>query len=418
MPRGYPRGPGVLSTAAAAAALVVSGLAATALLSPGGTIESAPVDLGDHFTAAQLDRADDFRGPQRALGLAALAAQVALLALFASGRPGAIRRGLERCGQRPVALGAVAAGLLYLAVAAVATPFALIAHERASDFGLSTQTGWSWAADRATAAGISAVIAGLLGAAALALMGRAGRRWWLPAAPLLAAVAVVFTWIVPVTLAPVFNDFEPLPPGPARADAEGLAERAGVDVGEVLRVDASRRTTGINAYVDGVGPTKRVVLFDTLIDELDRDERRSVIAHELAHAEGRDIPRGLLWLALVAPAALALVSGLTAVTGARAGFQLGVPGILPAFGLALIVVSVATNALGNGLSREVEARADAFALELTDDPQALIEVQRRLDLSNLGDPDPPGLHHAIFGTHPTTAERIGYAIAWRRGARP
>ena len=119
------------------------------------------------------------------------------------------------------------------------------------------------------------------------------RRWWLPAvgglgrcsAPLLAALA-------PVVLDPMFNDFTPLPEGETRSDVLDLARAAGVKVGEVYSVDASRRTTAANAYVAGLGPTKRVVLFDTLLDRYSRDEIRVVVAHELGHVRHRDVPRG------------------------------------------------------------------------------------------------------------------------------
>ena len=95
-------------------------------------------------------------------------------------------------------------------------------------------------------------------------------------------------------------------PGPAagrtRADVEQLARRAGVDVGEVLVVDASRRTTAANAYVDGLGHTKRVVLYDTLLERFTPEQVRLVVAHELGHVKHRDLARGMLWVAIVAPA--------------------------------------------------------------------------------------------------------------------
>jgi STE24 endopeptidase len=185
-------------------------------------------------------------------------------------------------------------------------------------------------------------------------------------------------------------------------------------------VDASRRTTGINAYVGGLGPTKRVVLYDNLLEGLDRGERRSVIAHELGHAERGDVPRGLLWLALVTPLALLGASQLAAALSRRHPDRLGEPAALPALALALAVVSFAIGVVGNQLSRRVEARADTRALELTDDSEALVRLQRELALANVSDPSPPGIYSFLFGTHPTTMERIGEALAWQQpgGDRP
>src|SRR4029453_814406 len=121
------------------------------------------------------------------------------------------------------------------------------------------------------------------------------RRWWIGGAVGVVGIAALFTYVAPVVLDPVFNKFEPLEQGPLRSDVLELADRSGVDVGEVYRVDASRRTTGVNAYVNGIGHTKRVVLYDNLIDRFSRDQIDSIVAHELGHVHHRDVPRGLLW---------------------------------------------------------------------------------------------------------------------------
>src|SRR5205085_6559223 len=124
-------------------------------------------------------------------------------------------------------------------------------------------------------------------------------------------VGTIFTALAPVVLDPVFNDFTPLPEGETRSDVLDLAYAAGVRVGEVYSVDASRRTTAANAYVTGLGPTKRVVLFDTLLDRYSRDEVRLVVAHELAHVRHRDVQRSVLYAAIVAPAAALAVQRLS-----------------------------------------------------------------------------------------------------------
>ena len=130
---------------------------------------------------------------------------------------------------------------------------------------------------------------------------RFGRDWWAPGAAAVAGFAVVFTYLGPVVLDPMFNQFTALPAGETREDVLDLARRAGVEVGEVYEVDASRRTTAANAYVTGLGHTKRVVLYDTLLKEFTPAETRLVVAHELGHVRHKDVPGGLLWLALVAP---------------------------------------------------------------------------------------------------------------------
>jgi STE24 endopeptidase len=126
----------------------------------------------------------------------------------------------------------------------------------------------------------------------------------------------------------------------------------------------------------------------------------------------RDVPRGLLWLAIVAPAGTLLVR-LVAERLNR-DESLGLPAALPALALSATIVSFALSTGSNVLSRDVERRADAFALELTNDPAAFIELQRSLSQTNLADPDPPRLYQELFGTHPTTMERIGMGLAWAR----
>jgi STE24 endopeptidase len=216
---------------------------------------------------------------------------------------------------------------------------------------------------------------------------------------------------------PLFNRFERLPDGRLRSQVLDLAKRSDVDVGEVYRVDASRRTTGVNAYVNGIGHTKRVVLYDNLIDKFARDQVDSVVAHELAHVRHRDVPRGLLWLAIVAPAAVLLVQRLTeriagpdAGLGARRGpaNALALPAVALSVGIAQFGLGIASNAL----SRPVERSADAYALNLTSDPAAFIAVERRLAVDNVAEPDPPKLLSILFGTHPTTIDRIGAALTW------
>jgi STE24 endopeptidase len=403
--------------ATAVAALCVAEAAAW-LLRPRELVEPIPVAEEDYFTPEEIERAHDFRSGQRLLFVGAIAAQGVLLVALVAGRPVPVRRALEGVSARPVLGGAAAAGGLYVLLSAVDLPFAVAAHERSRDVGLSTQGLGAWSLDWGKATLIGAAIAAAAGTAALALMRRLGRRWWIPGSAAFVALAAVFVWIAPVTLAPLFNDFERLEPGTARSDTLDLGRRAGVDIGEVYRVDASRRGTGINAYVGGLGPTKRVVLYDTLLEDLDRGERRSVIAHELGHVSGNDIPRGLAWLALASPLALLFAGRLAESLGGRGGAQPGRPAFLPAFALALAITSFGIGVIGNRLSRDVEARADTFALELTDDPRALIDLQRRLAETNVSEPDPPDALHFLLGTHPTAMERIGAALAWRRGERP
>jgi STE24 endopeptidase len=399
---GRSRLPVAIAVAVAAAAV------ATLLLRPrSGLIEPAPIDLKQYFTAAQLQRAEDFRSLQRVLGLAGLGVGIGALGVLVWRPP---RRLLGRLEPRPLLGGAAVGAGISLVLVVVALPLRAWMRQRSLDVGLSTQSWPDWAVDVVKGAGIGAVTAAIGGLVAVALVRRFPRTWWAPAAVLVVAYGVVTIWLYPIVIDPVFNKFEKLPNGQLRSDVLQLADRAGVDVGEVYRVDASRRTSAANAYVVGLGHSKRVVLYDNLIDGFPRGEVRVVVAHELGHQKHNDLLRGLAWLALVAPAGTFLVQALAERLGRR---ELGTPAGLPAIALAVALVGLGLGIASNALSRPVEASADSFALDLTHDPTDFVRFERRISLLNISDPDPPWLFHTLFGTHPTDKQRIGFGKAFR-----
>ncbi len=400
---------------------VVAAGAATLLLRPrGGLIEPAAVNATAYFSPAELERAADFRDLQRVLGLVGIALSGLTVAVIALWPPRPLRAAIERAGRRPLlGAAALAAGISVL-VAVVELPLSIWRHERAVEFDLATQSLGAWLVDVAKATAVGAVYAAIAGLLAMALIRRFPRNWWAPGAGLVVVAAAAMLYLQPIVVDPLFNRFDPLERGALRSEVIELADRAGVDVGEVYRVDASRRTNAINAYVGGLGHTKRVVLYDNLIDEYPPAQVRAVVAHELAHVKYRDVPHGLLWVALVAPAGMFLVQRLSErfARGALDGPPKPGPAALPAVVLAFALVSFALTCAGSFQSRQVEARADAFALELTDDPVASIELARSLAIRNVGDPDPPWLFRTLFSTHPSTVERIGYGVAFEEGREP
>jgi len=395
--------------AAIVAAVVVAELAVVLLRPRSGVIEPAPVRSESYFSASELERARDYRRPQLAIYGGILTVELGLLALLVA-RPPARLRGPFR---RPVLAGAAAGAALSLAVSAAILPLQIISREQAKDVGLVTQSWQGYARDKSISWGIGGVLAGLGAATAVGLIRRYPRGWWIPGSAIVVAFGVISIYAGPVVLDPLFNTFRPLPAGQTRGDVLELAERAGVDIGEVYSVDASRRSTAANAYVAGLGKTKRVVLYDTLLENFERDEVRLVVAHELAHVHHRDVPNGLLYLAIVTPFGLFAVAQLTRrLAPGEPG-----PAVLPALALGLVVMTTTITTISNQLSRRVEARADSYALTLTGEPEPFIGFEKRLALRNLSDPDPPGWQTALLATHPPTIERIGIGVAYERGAR-
>jgi STE24 endopeptidase len=392
-------------------AAVVVAEAAVALLWPRhGVIEPAPVRAASYFSDAQLERARDFRRPQLLLSLAVLATEFVVLGLLVRRPP----RRLRGPFRRPIVAAAVAGAALSVLVSAAPLPLKVAARQRAKDVGLVTQGWGGYAFDVVRTWAISAVFAAIGAAVAVALIRRMPRTWWIPGSVAIVAFGAVSTYAGPIVLDPIFNKFTPLPTGQTRADVLELARRTGVDVGQVYVMDASRRTTAANAYVNGLGHTKRVVLYDNLLDDFSRDEVRLVVAHELGHVRYDDVPRGLLWLAIVTPFGLFAASRITLRLAPSQEERAG-PAVLPALALAVTAMALVITCVSNQLSRRVEARADSFALELTHESDAFISFQRRIALQNVSDPDPWGWSSFLLGTHPTTLHRIGAGVAETRG---
>jgi STE24 endopeptidase len=385
-------------------------------------ISPVEVDAERYFSPQEIERGARFARPQLALALGQSAVELGALAAVVGviearrGRParrGRIaqwgRRPRRRAGaHRPVVRGALAGASMAVGSTLVPLPLGVLARRRAIAVGLVTQPWRGWAADLVKSSAIEAGLAAAGGGAVVALTRRYPRDWWLPAAVGSSAVGTLFGALAPVVLAPLFNDFDPLPEGETRSDVLELARAAGVEVGEVYSVDASRRTTGANAYVTGLGPTKRVVLFDTLLDRYSRDEIRVVVAHELAHVRNRDVLRGVLYAAIVAPPVALAVQRLSwALSQER-----GTAEALPALALAAALVAAPIGLIANRVSRVLERRADAFSLELSGAADAFVSFERAITVQNVADVSPPRWVSAVLATHPPTLERIGAAVAY------
>jgi len=396
---------------ALATAVAVAELAVLLLRPRDGVITPAEVSAGSYFTGAELARAEGFRDTQTLLYVLAVALELAVL-VYAAWRP---PRWLLNA-RRPVLAGFAAGAALSVATALVALPVGAISRQRSIDVGLTTRSWLGWLQDLALSWTIAALIAGAGAALAVVVLRRFGQRWWIPGGAIVIAFAVLLTYAQPVVLDPLFNTFQPLPAGQTRDDVLELAQKAGLDVGEVQVIDASKRTTAANAYVTGIGHTKRVVLYDTLVEDFSREETRLVVAHELGHVHYDDVPHGLLWVALVAFPGMFAVAAMTrrlAPAAARRG-DASAAAAIPALAVSIAIVVPVITAISNQLSRDVEARADSYSLQLTDEPEAFIAFEKRLSVRNVSDPDPAAWKTWWLGTHPPTIERIGIGVAYER----
>ncbi|MCI0548594.1 MAG: M48 family metalloprotease [Candidatus Rokubacteria bacterium] len=284
-------------------------------------------------------------------------------------------------------------------------------------FGLLHQSLARWAWDAVKASLIGAVL-GLAMAELVYLLLRTTAWWWLAGAAALLAGSALVTLVAPIWLVPLFYRLTPLADdGGLAARLERLAARAGAPVLGVWVADQSRRSRTANAAVTGLGRTRRVILFDTLVHEFTADEVESVLAHELGHHVHGDIWRGLLvqgglTVAAFAGADLALRAGADALGLAGPGDLAG----LPLLGLVLLGAGLVGLPVGNGWSRHVERQADAFALRTTGNPAAFIGAMERLGALNLAERDPHPLVELLLYSHPSLGRRIAHARLFLRPA--
>lgn len=240
----------------------------------------------------------------------------------------------------------------------------------------------------------------------MGLARRLGSWWWIPGAAVFTAIATMFVFVGPY-----------LYPGLERPQDAALVERferlermQRVE-GIPLRVEyVSEDTNEANAFAFGIGQSRRVVVWDTLLDgRFGAGEVDVVLAHEIAHHSSDHLSKAIGWFALFAlPGALALM----VVTRRRGG--MGEPQAVPVALLAVAVWTLATSPAQNYVSRSAEAEADWKALESTRDPRAARGLFRKFAATSLGDPSPPTWAHVLLDTHPTLAQRVAMANAWAR----
>jgi STE24 endopeptidase len=220
---------------------------------------------------------------------------------------------------------------------------------------------------------------------------------------------VLLSFILPVVIEPLFNTFTPLPAGELRGALLDLAHRDGVPVKDVLVADASKRTSALNAYVSGLGPTRRIVVNDTLIDRGKDDEVVAVVAHELGHVVARDVLFGTLAgacasaLAVFAVAIMLQSPAVLSWGHATGASDPAVAGLL----ITLTVwISFLASPLTNGVSRRIERQADQHSFDLIEDQQAMVRMHQSLAVHNLATLAPKPLRYLWFASHPTSPERI------------
>ena len=302
------------------------------------------------------------------------------------------------------------AGLLLLN-SVLGVPFQLYSDFRLeARYGFNRQTVGLWWADWLKNTLLSLVFSVLLAAGALRLVQATPHSWWLWVSALISALGLLLTVLSPYLIEPLFYRMEPLDIEGLREGIRSLTERAGVHVGRVLKVDASRRSSHSNAYFTGLGRQKRVVLFDTLLSQMTEPQILAVLAHELGHWKKQHVLTRMIVMQVLLVAFAYLVfllapsAGLPQLLGLHAA---SFPARITILAACASLVMFPLTPLFSAWSRRDEREADQFAVELHGAPLELAGALAKLGTENLANLHPHPLYAAFYYSHPPLAERIG-----------
>lgn len=275
-------------------------------------------------------------------------------------------------------------------------------------FGFNTTTRRLWWTDRLKGALIALLLGYPLLLLILKLVEWTGSIWWLWAWIAVFGFQLVLIVLAPLIILPLFNKFTPLPDGALRDQLLALAGRTGFPIQSIQVMDGSKRSRHSNAFFTGFGRFRKVVLFDTLVQQLSVSELESVLAHEIGHYKKRHIPKLMMWSAISLLVSFYAISWLARQDWFYQAFgmpegQIGVALLL--FGLLSRTVMFWFAPLANLWSRRYEYQADRFALEVMEEGRSLIGALRKLSEKNLSNLTPHPLYSRFYYSHPTLLER-------------
>ena len=282
-------------------------------------------------------------------------------------------------------------------------------------FSLSTQTPQGWVVDELKGLGVELVF-GILGGSVLYYLIGNLSLWWIATAGIFAVFSILLSIILPFVILPIFYKVSPLSDEKLKESLLQMSKKFGArNVDRVLVADESRRSIRANAFFSGVGKSRSIVLFDTLLNNFTHREITTVVAHELGHYVNKDIWKEALisGLAIIPPFYVAdylLRSAVAALSLPTITDPAGIPLVLA----ALIGVGFILQPITNWLSRIVERKADEFALRVADDSEAQASSERRLADLSLSVDSPSRVVELLFYTHPPSSKRVRLAEEWKK----
>jgi STE24 endopeptidase len=388
---------------------------------PAAASARLPAEITRYFTPQEFARGHAYATGAGWLFLAGLAVRIGvLLGLVLTPASAALRTwALTRTGGRPLRATALYMAVVVIGIALLRLPILYYSgFVREHAFQLSTETLVGWGVNWGKSLVLTLAMMLPLGCLLTALWRRAQRRWAVYACALCGIFAVVTVALAPLVLDPLFDPIRPLDDPALRQRILTLAERAGLHADQVYISEASHRTTAENAYFTGLGPTKRVVLYDTLLEHNDPEAVLAVVAHELGHWRHGDIWKGIGLSLLGLAVCFWCAARVLAWAGQGHRFHLSGPADIAALPLVMLVFAglmLVSLPLQTAISRSFERAADQTSLELTHDPAAFIRSQVQLARADLADLAPSPLTVAFLYTHPPTVERIRMAERFAAG---
>ncbi|HEV2320062.1 MAG TPA: M48 family metallopeptidase [Verrucomicrobiae bacterium] len=296
-----------------------------------------------------------------------------------------------------------------LALSALSLPLDWISQFRLEQkFGFNTTTQRVWWLDRLKLLVLSLVLGYPLLVLLLRVPAWAGRQWWLWDWGAVMSVQLIMSVLVPILILPLFNKLTPLPEGSLRNGLLDLAKRTRFRARSIQLMDGSKRSRHSNAFFAGFGRFRRIVLFDTLVEQLSEPEVEAVVAHEIGHYRKGHIPKMLLFSAAALLAGFYVLAVLARQGPFYRAFGFEPGNITPAFllfGLLAGTVGFWIGPLTHWWSRRYEYQADAFAAQATGQAQSLIAALRKLNEKNLSNLVPHPVYSAFYYSHPTLLER-------------
>lgn len=300
--------------------------------------------------------------------------------------------------------------LLVYAEAILSIPFSLYrAFVIEKKFGFSNMTAYLWVADLGKSLVISTIVSAALIGAGLWIVQISPGLWWLWLWGFFLAFSLFMMYLAPYVIEPLFNKFEEVDDEDLKARIKEVLEKAGIKVAKVLKVDASRRTSHTNAYFTGIGHVKRIVLYDTLMRQLERDELVSVLAHETGHWKGRHLLKGIVLVEAIGLAVLYI--SFRAVEGGSLESLFNIPEMtffakVLLLGFLAPIATFPFTPVFTWFSRRHEREADSYAVKLAGDPKAMAMALVKLSKDNLSNLHPHPLYAAFYYSHPPVVERI------------